>query len=172
MRSGGSRKPADILSACDELLHGVRELLLAEQREMLGRKAGISEIFSERDYPEMGNDFRHAIRSCALRDDLSMNRSILGVYDEISVRLAKAFRGEGFTGFNGLSEYEEDLRAYGFPDLSRAMLSGDHDAISAACAAFDGRLRAFLTERSIGLGVYESLEELKASLELPSTRRG
>ncbi len=70
-----------------------------------------------------------------------------------------------YSGFNSLSEYEQDLAGFGFPSLLPPVAAGDFAETHLRCLAFDRRLQEFLNERSVGLNAFATLEELQKHLQ-------
>jgi len=101
--------------------------------------------------------------ACERQDTLNLN--VVPVYKELMIHLAQAETGVQYSGFNSLAEYEQDLRALGFPDLLEPMLEGDFEGLKDRCVEFDQVLRKFLAERWARLNAFETVEELEEWLE-------
>ena len=83
---------------------------------------------------------------------------------ELMIHVARAERGVEYDEFNTVSDYAQDLGSLGFPDLLAPLAEGDLRALHDSCGAFDERLRTFLTERSVRLNRFSSLDQLEAHL--------
>lgn len=77
-----------------------------------------------------------------------------------------AFPGIEYSSFNSLTEYEQDLVALGFPDLLPYVVAGDFAGLYQQCQAFDQCLQQFLTEHSIALNAFVTLDELQQYLDV------
>jgi len=155
--------PDELLSETKALLHSTRQFLVGEQRKHLCSETDFPAEFDS-GYPELKRDLQEVMRSCERRDLLSLRGSLLSLLHEMSCGIAEVATGVSYSGFNGLSEYEQDLVALGFPALLPYLNAGDFDGLLQQCLAFDLRLREFLTERSVPLNSFATLGELQEYL--------
>ena len=100
--------------------------------------------------------------ACERKDGYNLN--LMPFLHEFMIHTAQALTGVKYSGFNSISEYEQDLTALGFPDLLKYAAAGDFDGLHAQCKAFERRMREFLTERSVPLNVYKSVDDLRKDL--------
>ncbi len=157
-----SCEPDELLEACERLLNSTRELLLSEQWEVHCGAASFPGVFRA-GYPELKGDLQHLMLACERRDLFNFN--LVSLYHELMIHLAEATTGVRYSDFNCLAEYEQDLTAWGFPDLLPYLVSGDLDGLRRQCEHFDQHLRQFLTERGVALNDFEDVAALKAFVD-------
>jgi hypothetical protein len=63
-----------------------------------------------------------------------------------------------------VADYEQDLVALGFPALLPHMEVGDFAELHRQCLVFDQHLRMFLTEHSVELYTFATVDELQKYL--------
>ena len=156
--------PHELLSACETLLHSTRDLLLAEQRSVPRHGASFPEVFHSA-YPELQNDLHHVMLACERQDLFSLKTSLVSLYKELSLAIARVISGVEYSGFNGLAEYEQDLVALGFPPLLPHLLTGDFEQLYQQCVLFSKRLKNFLAENQVELHAYATLNDLRSALQ-------
>ena len=156
-------QPGELLSACETLLQTTRDLLLAEQRQVLQPETTFPAVF-DAAYPELKRDLQGVLLGCERQDIFEIKGSLLSIYHELSQGMAQVFTGVEYAGFNSLAEYEQDLAALGFPALLPYMLAGDFARLHAQCLAFDQRLQEFLAKQSVELNKFSTLEALQKYL--------
>jgi hypothetical protein len=159
-RLNNAREPAEILAACETLLRTTRELLLSEQRQ-IHRTATWPDMFNAA-YPELKADLQHILLACECRQ--LDNFAAISLLHELMIHMAPVLTGVDYAGFNTIAEYEQDMAALGFPELLPCVLARDYDGLHRRCLAFDQRLREFLTERSVALNAFATVEELQQHL--------
>ena len=155
--------PDQLLLATRTLLQTTREFLLAEQRQFLCSETNFPTVFDS-GYPELKRDLQAVMLACEQRDLLSLKGSLLSLLHEISRAVARVTTGVSYVGFNGLSEYEQNLVGLGFPALLPFLSTGDFDGLYQQCLAFDMRLREFLIEREVSLNSFATLDDLQKHL--------
>jgi hypothetical protein len=158
-----SLDPGELRAACDTLLHTTRDLLLAEQRQVLCQQASFPAVFNS-GYPELQGDLQRVMLACERRDVLSLKTSLISLYLELSLGITRVLTGIEYSNFNALSEYEQDLVALGFPPLIPYLASGDFDQLHRQCVVFGEHLKRFLAERSVDLNAFDTLDELRTAL--------
>ena len=156
-------EPGELLSACETLLHTTRDLLLVEQ-QLVQRSATTFPAVFDAAYPELKGDLQHIMLACERQDMFNLN--LMSLYHELMVHMAQAFTGIEYSSFNSLAEYEQDLVALGFPDLLPYVVAGDFAGLYQQCQAFDQRLQQFLTEHSVALNAFATLDDLQKYLEV------
>jgi hypothetical protein len=161
-RITASYDPGELLSACETLLRTTRDLLLSEQRQVQCNETTFPAVFHAA-YPELKGDLQHILLACERQDAFSL--SVVSLYHELMIHMAQAFTGVAYSGFNSLAEYEQNLVALGFPDLLPYVVARDFAGLHRQCLAFDQRLRSFLTERSVELNTFDSVEALQKHLD-------
>jgi predicted nucleotidyltransferase len=154
--------PAELLQATEELLDGTRALLLAEQLKERGGEAKFLEVFSG-TYPEFKAGIQHLMLACEREDPFTFE--LMSLYHELMVHMAWALTGVGYSDFNSIAEYEQDLAALGFPNLLPFFAAGDFAGLYEQCRLFDRRLREFLAERGVSLNSFATLDALQAYLK-------
>ncbi len=152
-----------LLSACERLLQNTRALLLAEQRRVLRREATFPEVFNH-GYPELMGDLQHVMLACERKDMSSLKTSLISLYLELSLGITRVLTGVEYSNFNALSDFEQDLVAFGFPPLLPYLASGDFEQLHPQCLAFGEHLEEFLAERSVEMNAYATLDELRSAL--------
>lgn len=155
--------PDELLVATEALLQTTRTFLLAEQQQFLCSAADFRTVFDS-GYPELKRDIQSIMLACQQRDLFSLKGSLLSLLHEMSRGVARVATGVPYTGFNGLSEYEQSLAELGFPALLPYLNAEDFDGLYRQCLAFDMRLREFLMEREVPLNNFATLDELQEYL--------
>lgn len=156
-----STDPAELFAAGETLMDNTRALLLTEQQRVK-TTSGFPEVFAAA-YPELKGDLQHVMLACERGDRYDFR--LISLYHELMIHAAQAQTGIPYSGFNLLAEYEQDLTALGFPDLLAFVQAGDWDGLHQQCAAFDQRLRAYLTEHGVPLYSFATLDELREHLK-------
>lgn len=154
--------PDEILKACEVLLNTTRELLLSEQRQVQRSAETFPEAFDSA-YPELKGDLQHLMLACERQDMYNFN--LVSIYHELMIHIAQALTGIKYSGFNCISEYEQNLEALGFPNLLPYVVDKDFAGLHHQCQLFDQHLQKFLTEHSVALNVFGTLDELQKNLE-------
>lgn len=162
-RAVAAHEPAELLAATEALLRSTRDFLLAEQRRILRHETTFPIVFDSA-YPELKRDLQGVLLSCERQDLYGLKTSLLSLYHELARMLAQALTGVEYGSFNSLAEYEQDLAALGFPSLMPHLAAGDFAALHQQCLVFDQHLRSFLTERSVELNAFATLDELQEFL--------
>ena len=152
--------PADLLAAVDAVLHTTRGFLLSRQQQTLRQETSFPVEF-EAGYPELKRDLQGVMRACESQELFALRTSLLSLLREMSLGISKVMTGIEYSGFNSLAEYEQNLAALGFPPLLAYAAAGDFAGLYRQCLAFDQRLKEFLTERSIPLNTFATLQELQ-----------
>lgn len=156
-------EPEDLLSACEILLDSTHDLLLTEQCRILCHKTTYPAVF-DGAYPELKADLQRVMLACEERDMFRLKSSFVSLYHELSRGLAQVLSGVEYSGFNALSEYEQDLTALGFPALLSYVVNEDFTGLHQQCQAFGQRLEKFLSEGPVQLSKFATLEELQKHL--------
>lgn len=154
-------EPDELLVSCEVLMESTRRLLLAEQAAVK-EETTFPAVFGPA-YPEFKGDIHHLMLACERRDMFNLN--FMALYHEVMIHTAQALTGIGYSGFNSIAEYEQDLVALGFPDLLSYIVAGDLDGLHAQCQVFDRRLQQFLTEHGVPLYSFASLDDLRDHLK-------
>jgi hypothetical protein len=158
-------EPEEVLSATVTLLQTTRDFLLAEQQQFLCSKTDFPTVFDS-GYPELRRDLQAVMLACEQRDLFLLKGALVSLLHEVSHGVAKVTTGISYFGFNGLSEYEQNLVHLGFPALLPYLSAADFDGLYQQCLAFDTRLREFLMEREVPLNSFATLDELQDYLSL------
>jgi hypothetical protein len=154
--------------ACGKLLSATRTLLVSQQRELHRSTRSIRESLDEA-YPEFKGDLHHVMLACQRRD--FFNLSATSLIHELMIHLSEATDGVAYSDFNGLSDYQKDLEAMGFPDLIEPVGGKDYNELFRRCKAFDSRLQSFHKEQDIPLYSYADVGEFEAYLRERAQRR-
>ena len=158
-------EPHEILSGIEHLLQTTRDLLVLEQHQFLRGETTFPAVFDS-GYPELKRDLQAVMMACKRRDIFSLKRSLLSLLHEMSRGIAQVSTGVQYSGFNALTEYEQDLVTLGFPALLPPFAVGDFDEVHRRCTLFDQHLKTFLAEKSVKLNNFDSLDELKRYLSI------
>lgn len=158
-----AHEPDDLLAACETLLHTTRDLLLAEQWQILRSETTFPAVFHAA-YPELKGALQHVLLACERQDIFALNDLLVSLYHELSLHLTWALTGVEFSGFNSLADYEQDLVALGFPALLPLLIARDFAELHRQCLLFDRRLQEFLSSHSVELNNFATLEDLQRSL--------
>ena len=110
-------------------------------------------------------DIQAVMMACENEDMFSAKGSLLSLLHEMSRAVAEVSGGVIYSGFNGMSEYEQDLSALGFPALMSYLAVRDFSGLYEQCQAFDKRLKEFLMEKSVGLNNFATLADLQEYLK-------
>jgi hypothetical protein len=159
-----SHEPDELLLASETLLQSTRDLLLAEQCRSLRSETTFGAAF-DAAYPELKRDLQGILLACERQDILSLRGSLVSVYHEMSRAIAQVLTGVEVSDFNSLAEYEQDLAGLGFPAMTAYLETADFEGLRAQCLVFDQRLREFLSERSVPLNAFATVEQLQGHLE-------
>ena len=162
-RITNSFDPDELVLACEKLLNTTRDLVLAEQRQVLCHETTFPEAFNNA-YPELRGDLQHVMLACERMDMFSLKTSLISLYQELSRGITQVFAGIEYSDFNALSEYEQNLVALGFPALLPDLISGDFDRIHQQCLVFGEYLKKYLADQSVELNTYQTLNELRSAL--------
>lgn len=152
---------AELHQATNALMASTRQLLLAEQALQHG-DGGFAEVF-EATYPEFKASIQHLMLACEREDPF--NFELMSLYHELMIHMAWALSGIGYSDFNSIAEYEQNLAALGFPDLLPYIEAGDFTGLYEQCRVFDQRLQEYLTEQGVPLNSFATLDELASYLD-------
>lgn len=158
--------PAALIAATDTLLRTTRALLVDEQAAALRRDRTHADVLDSA-YPELKGDLQHVQLAAERRDWFDLK--LFGFTHELMIHMAEAETGVPYDAFNGLVDYEQDLAALGFPDLTAAVVAGDFDLLHRRTAEFDARLRHYLHDKGVPLNAFDTLDDLEAYLRRPRT---
>jgi len=159
-----STNPAELLAASEILLQNTRNLLLTEQNLVTRQDETFQNVFHS-GYPELKRDIQALMLGCERHNQMEIRGSLVSLYHELSCGMRLVYSGVEYTGFNSLSEYEQDLAASGFPPLLPAFIEKDFDQLQQQILKFDQRLQEFLTKQSVGLNRFADLDALKKYLD-------
>ena len=154
--------PAQLLPAAERLMQTTRDLMLAEQALVQSSERTFPDVFNGA-YPELKGDIQHLMLACEREDAFNFN--LLSLYHELMIHTAWALTGIGYSDFNSIAEYEQDLAAMGFPDLLPYVEAGDFAGLHEQCQLFDQRLQQFLSEHDVALNSFATLNELQEYLD-------
>lgn len=161
--------PHAMIAATDTLLRTTRALLIAEQTAALRQDRTYPDVLDSA-YPELKGDLQH-VQLAAERNDW-FDLKLFSFIHELMIHLAEAETGVPYDDFNGLIDYERDLAALGFPDLTAAVVAGDFDLLHRRTAEFDAHLREHLTAHGVALNSFDTLDDLEAYLQRRMTDDG
>ena len=155
--------PDELLSACEMLLNTTRNLLLVEQRQIHDDKATFPAAFGA-GYPELKADLQHLLLACERQDLFALRGPLLSLYRECLWPSRVGSTGIEYSSFNSMTDYQQDLVALGFPALLPHVEVGDFAGLHRQCLVFDQHLRRFLTEHSVELYTFATVDELQKYL--------
>jgi len=159
--------PREVLAACELLLGSTRALLLVEQQAVQHNDASFPAVFDSA-YPELKGDLQHLMLACERQD--FFGSTLMSLYHELMIHMAKATTGVEYSDFNSLAEYEQDLTAMGFPELLPFVVAGDFEGLHRQCRAFDLCLQNYLSKHAVPLNAFPSIDALQAHLERPTSQ--
>ena len=154
--------PAQLLQATETLMNAARALLLAEQAVAQGHEPNFPEVLSG-TYPEFKAGIQHLMLACEQENAYTFE--LMSLYHDLMIHMAWAATGIGYSDFNSIAEYEQDLAALGFPDLLPYIEAGDFAGLHEQCQLFDQRLQQFLIAHDVALNSFSTVDELQAYLE-------
>ena len=154
-----SPEPRAVADACKTLAMGTRDVLRAFQRTLPA--AGTPQQCFQQAYPELADMIRKVLAACAGDDTVAAGVAAWTLQQELTHMLGLTVRGPGHGDFSLLGEYSDVYRCLGFPDLLAALPNG-LDALAVAARQLDVELRAWLTEASVELGEFATVEEALA----------
>jgi predicted nucleotidyltransferase len=158
-------EPGETLKATEALLKTTRQFLLEEQCQYLRSKATYPDVLDS-GYPELKRDIQAVMMACENEDMFSAKGSLLSLLHEMSRAVVRVSSGVAYSGFNGMSEYEQDLSALGLPTLLPYLAARDFAGLHRQCQAFDQRLKEFLFENAVELNNFATLSELQEYLKV------
>ncbi len=156
-----SQDPSQILSSCDQLVLGTRQILREFQRAVPGR-ATARDAFRDA-YPEIKDMIEKVLSSCQQRQPVAASAAAWLLQTDVSCMLEATKAGAANTDFNLCGELTAGYRELGLPDLME-IPPEELDELAQQTQALDARLREWLREQSVDLNEFASLEDFKRSL--------
>jgi predicted nucleotidyltransferase len=153
--------PESLVAATDRLLRTTRSLLLQAQAEALRRETSYPAVL-DGAYPELKGDLQHVLLAAEREEWFDLKLAYFT--HELLIHMATAETGVPFSAFNGLMDYDRDLAARGFPDLTAAVVAGDFAALRRDVPLFDARLGEYLQARGVALNTFDTVDALEAYL--------
>ncbi len=150
-----------ILAAGEELVFSTRRILRRIQ-QTIPASTTVSEQFRQL-YPEVKDKVGKLLAACARGDSVAAHAEALHLQREVALTLHATEQGAGGDDFNLYSELEGPYSALQLPDLI-ASCSGSLQELAAEAGRFDEKLRLTLSDQSVDLCEFKSLDELAESL--------
>lgn len=157
------RDAESMLEAAGRLAQGVRDILLEVQAEG-GEPAGVRETF--KDFYFFVFEYRNKVlAACEAGDAVKACFAAFQLQEELCQLMNRVERGFYGTNFNLLGEYAGVYDEVGFPDLLEPAAQGDLKELAQRTRQLDARVRAWLEEHGVDLGILGSKEALRRFLE-------
>ncbi len=156
-----SSDQAQIVSACEQLASGTREVLRRLQAS-LPAEATVQECFG-RSYPEIKDMILKVVASCERRQQVAASAAAWFLQNDLAMMLNSVQNGGGHGDFNLYGEIASVYGHAGLPDLMQCG-SDDPDELAGLAKVLDERLREWLSRHSVALHEFNDVEELKRSL--------
>ncbi len=137
-----------IRQAATRLMRETRALVLAELQDCVGGTVRLKDFFN---YPEARNAL-WAIQDASEQGNRYLALCVLTSWqNEMAQVMKKLATGCNVPDDLLFPEISAEYKAYGFPDLMPAVLSGDMAALEAGIAQYDALLRKFFLENDVPL---------------------
>jgi hypothetical protein len=151
---------AAVRRAAEEMLDGIRALLLAEQKNVSPRHT-LQDVFSDY-YPVVLEYVNKILSACEKRNLLAAGQSAAIIQRELASMLAQACEGAPAGDADIYGDYRATLDRLQFPDLLMAVDSGDFARIAGQARLLDERMKGFLAQNGIAMNCFSSEAELRA----------
>jgi len=155
--------PARIRAACEHLTENVLSLWMTE-RATLAKPPSYSERMTG-FFEEIKGNLDKLKTACEAGDYQIAYFGTLGVQEEIARFMYYAEQGYWPTSLAPNLDYQRFYLAAGMPDLVSMLDSQDFRPLHEAVIQLESNLERFLLAHSVPINRYESLEQLKRSLE-------
>ena len=160
---GALNAPKDtVLAFAEGLVAGVRQVLLAGQREVGERETAVS-LFQ--DFYFFVFEYKNKVlAACQRGDAMTARYAAAQLQQEISAMLNKV--DAGFLGepFNLLGEYGVGYETAEFPDLLAVAARGDLVVLAERVQQLDNQMQVWLTAQGVALNVLADAEVLQRFL--------
>lgn len=153
---------AELLPVAEGLVNGVRQVLLAGQREVGERETAVS-LFQ--DFYFFVFEYKNKVlAACQRGDAMTARYAAAQLQQEISAVLNRMEAGFFGEPFNLLGEYGAGYGAADFPDLLAVAAQGDLALLAERVQQLDDRMQAWLTAQGVALNVLADAEALQRFL--------
>ena len=151
-----------VLAFAEGLVAGVRQVLLAGQREVGERETAVS-LFQ--DFYFFVFEYKNKVLAAFQRGDAMTARyAAAQLQQEISAMLNKVDAGFFGEPFNLLGEYGAGYGASGFPDLLAVAAQGDFAVLAERVQQLDNQMQVWLMAQGVALNVLADAEVLQRFL--------
>lgn len=157
-----SPDPSQIISKSELLAKHTREVLYRVQKSIPSNTT-VYEQFQQ-VYPEMKDKVGKLLAACERGDSVAAHAEAMLLQHDVTLTLNRTKEGIGHSSFNLYSELAAMFRKFQFPDLIK-FTSGSLEELGEQTKLFDERLRWFLSEQSVDLCEFNTLDELGQSLQ-------
>lgn len=154
---------ARLPEAADRLAQAVHATLRAAQHST-AKPAEAQEVF--KDFYFFVFEYTNKIlAACEQGDEMKARFAAFQMQEEIAQFMNKVDRGFYPRPFNLLGEYIGGYEKAGLPDLLKPAVKGDLERLAQQTRRLDARMRAWLTEHNIDLGILDSQDDLRRFLK-------
>lgn len=158
---GTSSDADDILAAAEGIVLGTREVLLRLQQSVRAERS-VPEQFGGA-YPEIRDGLRKVVSACKQQRRFEASIAAWSQQDSLSAMLTGLSEVHVHYDFNLYSEYNAAYHRLALPDLMGCG-SDDLAKLAEETERLDQRLRRWLTEHSVGLQEFATVEDFERSL--------
>jgi hypothetical protein len=160
LQPGGSTK---ILGYADHLASEVRAILRSAQNS-LAEPSTPQEIF--KDFYYYIHEYKNKVlQACETANPLAAGSAAFHLQELICVLMNKVEAGFYGEDFNLLGEYIGSYQKAGFPDLLEPASQGDFQTLAKHVVALNEKARAWFTQHSIDLNIFENKNHLELFLK-------
>ena len=157
-----SGDPEAIARACEELLVETRQVVRSLEAS-LGAKATVAGRFGCA-YPEIKDMMGKLLRACDDADPVAISAAAWFLQSDLSSMLDEAVSGKGREDRSMYGDVGQAYREVGLPDLLQ-IPPDQPGTMRERVGLLDDRLRKWLSEHSVCLNEYDSLDQLACQLE-------
>lgn len=155
--------PASIRAACEHLTENMLSLWMKE-RTALAKTPSYSERMTG-FFEEIKGNLDKLKTACEVRDYQIAYFGSMGVQEEIARFMYYAERGYWPTSLEPSLDYQRYYLGAGMPDLVSVLDPHDFAPLHEAVIQLESNLEKYLLNQGVTINRYESLEQLKRSLE-------
>jgi hypothetical protein len=156
-----SDDPVLIADAAERLALGTRQVLREFQKSLIVERTAC-EVFDSA-YPEIKDGIGKVLSNCELQRPVAASAAAWFVQYDLSLMLNNLQNSADHSNFNLYGEFAPLYRQLDFPDLMQNT-SGDSLVLADRAKLLDDRVRQWLSEQSIDLCEFETLEEFERSI--------
>lgn len=156
-----STDPVHIAAAAEHLAAETRAILRRIQESVPSHQTATGRF--DTNYPEINAGLGKVLSACERNKPVAASLAAWFAQYDLSLMLSELRDGAGQGDFNLYSEFASLYREIGMPELMW-FAGGDLDELTRQADRLDGRIRQWLTEQSVNLREFATLEEFERSL--------